>query len=193
MLWLKANQTLRKHPKLLHLAALTGYPMEFCGFKMLCLWWWALDYVEDGDLSKFFHRTDRGGFRFQKPEDGQKFLCAVLNSGWIDEENLFIHDWLDYAGTYLERKYHDRNPVKWKAIQKKRQGQCKDSARTSLHGQDQNRKEEIRKEHIPPLPPPRGRRGLFYTFWAAYPKKKSRARPNGHGRKSLRTSSSLRE
>jgi hypothetical protein len=120
MAWVEAHQSLANHPKLFHLMDLTDLPRDRCIGRLFLLWTWALEFAEDGDLSRF--SPDQIGFAVgidgpdQKKEEREKFFHALLQSGFVEEEKLLIHDWLDYAGLYLIKKYSSSNRNKLKEI-----------------------------------------------------------------------------
>src|SRR5450756_2179828 len=53
--WIKSHQSLRTHPKTRKLARRLDVRVPEAIGTLHCLWWWAVDYAEDGDLSKFDH------------------------------------------------------------------------------------------------------------------------------------------
>jgi hypothetical protein len=65
------------------------------------LWWWALDYAPDGDLSN----SDTGDVAAACLWDGDPaaLSAALLRCGFVDADNT-IHDWYEYAGRLLERR-----------------------------------------------------------------------------------------
>jgi len=68
------------------------------------LWWWALKYAEDGDLTRYDAAdiADGAGFVGEATE----FLSALVQAGFIDEEGdvVVLHDWDDYAGRLIEQR-----------------------------------------------------------------------------------------
>jgi hypothetical protein len=172
MAWIESHQSLATHPKLFKFASLTGYDMDRCIGKLHRLWWWALDYAEDGDLSKFQPETIASGMAIFDMNESKKVVNALVESGFIDQKTSFIHDWLDYAGKYLNSKYHTSNPAKYKRILKKHRGRPK--------GEPKGSPKAI---HLPlptnlnqPTYQPKDSRARFEIFWGAYPKKKSKGR-----------------
>jgi hypothetical protein len=76
------------------------------------LWHAALEQAEDGDLSQWSDEliaelSDYTG-------DAPQYVRLLQKHGWLD--NKIIHDWLDYAGRYLEAKYRTAKPEKLKEI-----------------------------------------------------------------------------
>jgi len=113
--WIESHQELERHPKLFDLqVALNLNQNEVIGI-LHRLWWWCVDYCEDGDLRKFndeqiAHAAGLSG-------RGKDFVSAMKKTGFLDVEPYFrIHDWWDYVGRYLQGKY-SRHPEKWQSIQ----------------------------------------------------------------------------
>lgn len=79
-------------------------------------WWWCVDYAEDGDLRK--HNDGRIALAVGlNGEAGKAFVDAMVRSGWIDREPYFrVHDWWEYIGLFLQRKYGKKHPEKWQRI-----------------------------------------------------------------------------
>lgn len=111
MTWIRVEQSLRNHPKLRKAAKLLGLSEAEIVGRLMYLWWWAVDYAPDGDLSRYTVEdvelaADWGG------EPGA-FVEAFCNCGYGKgagflerdaEGRLKIHDWQDYAGKLIERR-----------------------------------------------------------------------------------------
>ena len=110
MAWIESHQELRNHPKTkrparelrLSPAAATGH-LHF-------LWWWAIDYAPDGDLTEFddWEIADAAGYECDEPA---QFKDALIFSGFLDnteQGTLIIHDWNDYAGKSLKQREQAR-------------------------------------------------------------------------------------
>ncbi|GAG15688.1 unnamed protein product, partial [marine sediment metagenome] len=79
---------------------------------MVKLWWWCLDYAEDGDLSGLEQELNT----YLGHPDTMKTLTEI---GFVDENTCLVHDWIDYAFDFLKSKYHTSNPKKLKTIVRK--------------------------------------------------------------------------
>lgn len=168
MAWIESHQGLARHPKLINLMHLTGYARDRCIGKLNLLWWWVLDYAEDGDLAGVRPETVGEVVDIRNTEEANVFYQALLETGFIDKETFCIHDWFDYAGRYLKTKYHSSNPAKYRQILRKHLGKPKGSL----------------KAHIPKDKPTltdhnlnqktNDSRAFFDAFWAAYPKKRAK-------------------
>lgn len=115
MAWIESHQQLKDNPKLYDLCASMGWAKhEAVGYLHL-LWYWCVDYAEDGDLTR--HNAPRIALAIGlPPKEGERFLAALCEAGLLDTEPyLRIHDWWDYFGKYLQSKYR-RSPQKWERI-----------------------------------------------------------------------------
>lgn len=72
------------------------------------LWWWVLDYAQDGDLSRFEPEDVAEAAMWDG--DPVAFLEALIKAGFIDrdEDRLVIHDWDDYAGRLVDKRKANR-------------------------------------------------------------------------------------
>lgn len=108
MAWIESHQEVGRHPKTKKLARLLGVSLPAAVGHLHYLWWWALDFAQDGLLNKY----DAGDIKDAMLWDGDenKLVDALITSGYIDdtEEGLQLHDWGEYAGKLLERRAKDR-------------------------------------------------------------------------------------
>jgi len=116
MAWLESHQSLRDHPKKDRLAELLfngSVPMDVSDFAaaglLHYLWYWALDYAHDGDLSKFSDRQVAKGCRWNG--DAILLMTALIESGFVDEDR-HLHDWDAYAGRLLLKRERDTERVR---------------------------------------------------------------------------------
>lgn len=105
MAWIESHQTLGQHPKTRKLAHLLGVSKPAAIGHLHCLWWWAIDYAEDGDLARF----DPLDIAIGAEWDGDEcdFVNAMYKAGFLDagpDNTYIIHDWDHYAGKLIERK-----------------------------------------------------------------------------------------
>jgi len=82
-----------------------GWTLPFTIGNLHLLWWWALDFAPDGDLTHFepeqlTYDLDLG---CATPEE---FIDAMVYAGFLDRvgDALLIHDWLDYTAKSLRPK-----------------------------------------------------------------------------------------
>lgn len=114
MPWIESHSTLRTHKKLKNLCEkLRINRREGIGL-LQCLWWWTITNREDGDLSGLFDHDIAMACDWQK--DSKALLKTLHESGFIDRKTNRLHDWLDYAGPYLVKKYASHKKEKLKKI-----------------------------------------------------------------------------
>ena len=51
--WIESHQTLRNHRKTLRMARILSADKVLVIGALHCLWWWAVDYAEDGELTGY--------------------------------------------------------------------------------------------------------------------------------------------
>lgn len=107
MAWIKSDESLSQHPKVDELAELLElHPAQAIG-HLHYLWWWALSYADDGDITKYRKRISKAA---NYDGDNDKFIEALVSAGWLDEigDTIIIHDWAEYHGALLDRRQNDR-------------------------------------------------------------------------------------
>lgn len=104
MAWIQAHQELGRHPKLLKLAGeLRIHRAQALG-HLLSLWWWALDYRPEGDLSALTSAEISAASDW--PGDADRFLAGLQTTGFLDQDGR-IHDWYEYAGKLVVARKKD--------------------------------------------------------------------------------------
>lgn len=106
MAWIESHQELARHPKTKRFARSLGVSLPAAVGHLHFFWWWAMDYAQDGDLSKYDHAdiADASGWE----GDPEKLYSALLDARFIDQDDT-IHDWLDYAGRLVEKREKNRD------------------------------------------------------------------------------------
>jgi len=118
MAWIESHQELERHPKRISLGSLMGWDKYQTVGRLHAFWWWCVDYALDGDLSKFNDEQLAEAVGLDSSQ-AKQFVEAMVKSGWIDREPDFrVHDWWDYVGNFLQRKYKS-SPGAWKKIKDK--------------------------------------------------------------------------
>ena len=128
-MWIESHQNLRNHPKTIELAAELNLKQHCVIGHLHCMWWWALDYAPDGDLTAFSDRVIAYAAEYEgKPE---VFVNALIKSGFLEEYdgNIYIHDWADYSAGRLkaaEKKEKDKenNRERQRRFREKQKGEC---------------------------------------------------------------------
>ena len=106
MAWIKSEQALASHPKVHLLAKDLGVSVPQSVGHLHLLWWWALDYADDGNLTRYRDFIPNAS---QWVGDEDLFITSLIKHNWIDEVDgkLVIHDWLDYTGALIETREKD--------------------------------------------------------------------------------------
>ncbi|MGN7359480.1 DnaD domain-containing protein [Paenibacillus sp. SAF-054] len=105
MAWIESHQELARHPKTKRLARLLGVSLPTAIGHLHLFWWWAMDYSQDGDLSKY----DSADIEDACEWDGVpgKLYSALRDSKFVDHDDI-IHDWYDYAGRLVEKREQNK-------------------------------------------------------------------------------------
>jgi len=121
MAWIESHQTLATHPKTRRAARELGIrPVHLIG-HLHCLWHWALDHAEDGDLSRY--DAEDLAIAAQWDDDPDLFVNALVNcgpgggSGFIDRTGtrFALHNWAVYTDRLVARRESGRkaNHERW--------------------------------------------------------------------------------
>jgi hypothetical protein len=127
MAWIESHQELGRHPKVRRLARVLDVPLPQAIGHLHLLWWWALDFADDGQLGRFDGTdiADAAGWT----GDAGDFVSAMKDAGFLDAdeagEATAIHDWPEYAGRLLERRRQDAER------KRKARGQAEDNPEMS--------------------------------------------------------------
>jgi len=108
--WIESNQTLARHPKAIKAARKLGISVPTVVGHLHFLWWWCLEYANDGDLSRFDASDIAVAAGWEG--DAEEFVTALVDCGPRDsvgfieqtDTGLVIHDWMDYAGRLIEKR-----------------------------------------------------------------------------------------
>lgn len=90
MAWIESHQSLGNHPKLIRLAGCLKISKAQAVGHLHFLWWWALDYAPDGDLSKLSKKEIAGAATWDGDE--KLFNDALHVTQWVNSDEK-IHDW----------------------------------------------------------------------------------------------------
>lgn len=109
-MWIESHQSIRNHPKVKKAARLSGInEYEMIG-RLHCMWWWAIDYAPDGDVTKYSKEDIESAVDWTgTPGD---FYDSLLNCGFnghcglieVIDDAIVIHDWHEYGGRLLEKR-----------------------------------------------------------------------------------------
>ena len=102
MSWIESHQELGRHPKTRRMAKQLGVSLPAVVGHLHYLWWWAMDFAQDGDVTGF----DNDEVAEAALWDGNsvEFFQALASSGFIDviheegqDEKCILHDWGQYG------------------------------------------------------------------------------------------------
>jgi len=103
-IWLKIYIDLPQHPKTQKLRAILGVDLPTALGYLQLLWGWAARFAEDGFLDKFDPQVI--GLAIARDlETGKKIVPAMIESGFLDQNPLRVHDWLEVHSVFLLKKY----------------------------------------------------------------------------------------
>lgn len=113
MAWIESHQSLARHPKTRRLSRLLGISVPLAIGHLHLLWYWALDYAQDGDLTPF-DAADLADCALWEG-DPTLFVEAMTECGTgkgpgfleVEDGALVIHDWHEYAGKLVEKRQGD--------------------------------------------------------------------------------------
>ncbi len=108
MAWVESHTVLGRHRKVVLLADHLKIEIPALVGHLHLLWHAVLEQQEDGDLSQWSDAVIAHASMWKG--DAAVFVSALRQYGWID--GVLVHDWLDYVGEYLTRKYHSSDPQK---------------------------------------------------------------------------------
>jgi hypothetical protein len=121
MAYIESHQELGRHPKTRKAARLLGVSRPAIVGHLQYLWWWALDYAQDGDITDY--ENDELAEASLWDGDPAVFIAALLDAGFLDESDGHrrIHDWWDYAGRLIEqRRANARRQQEWRDRQREK-------------------------------------------------------------------------
>lgn len=136
MAWIESHTVLIRHRKLRELARdLRLRPSHALG-HLHALWHAALEQREDGNLSSWSDEFIAEMSDY--PGDAPQYVRLLEKHGWLAAKK--IHDWLDYVGLYLTKKYgtsnRDRLVEIW-SIHGRKYGERGKRIKGDLSGNDQ--------------------------------------------------------
>lgn len=146
MSWIKSHQEIINHPKTLDLMEIMGWDVDKCIAKLHRLWWWCVDYAEDGDLRKHNDQRIARAVGLNGENEAKLFVEGMIKARWLDREPYFrVHDWWDHVGEFLKRR-HNKNQAKWQAVEALYKDQSRINPRLIKDDTEKRREEERREE-----------------------------------------------
>src|SRR4029077_8480416 len=107
MAWIESHQAIGSHPKTIVLCELLKVRLPTAVGFLHYLWWWALDYAQDGRIGKFAPKVIAHACHWTGKPDA--FINGLTTAGFLEQTpvGLVIHDWQEYAGSLLDRRRAD--------------------------------------------------------------------------------------
>lgn len=111
MAYIQSHQELARHPKTKRLARTLGVTVPAAIGHLHLLWWWALDYAQNGDITDY--SADDIAEACLWDADPDDLLAGLMDcginggAGFVErtqDGRLLIHDWYDYAGKLLAKR-----------------------------------------------------------------------------------------
>lgn len=116
MAWIESHQNLERHPKRVDLSARMKWSKPETIGRLHLLWWWTLDFAEDGDLRKYNDGQIAEAMCVDIAQAGE-LVAALVEARWLEREPYFrIRNWWSYIGRFLHVKYGKRDLDKIKRI-----------------------------------------------------------------------------
>lgn len=112
-MYIESHQSIRNHPKVKKAARLAGISEPEMIGRLHFLWWWAIDYAPDGDVTKYSAEdiesaVDWTGIPYAfynaLVDCGFNGHCGLLEK--IDG-TVIIHDWHKYGGKIIDNREKD--------------------------------------------------------------------------------------
>jgi len=106
MPWIESHTLVSRHRKTLDCARALRIQAAHLVGHLHCLWHSALEQQEDGDLAKWSDEAIAEAALYKAA--ASTFVRLLTQHGWLNADRT-LHDWLDYAGKFLIRKYSTSN------------------------------------------------------------------------------------
>lgn len=149
-MWIESHQSIRSHPKIKKAARLANVSEPEMVGLLHYMWWWALDYAPDGDVTRYSQDDIEMAVDWNGTPGA--FYNALLTCGFNDHSGLLesdgqrivIHDWHQYGGKLLERRTEDAER-KRQARRKTSEGHPEDDEQTAHVDNKQNKQNKQTK------------------------------------------------
>lgn len=110
--WIESHTVLPRHRKVLLLAHDLKTDIVQTIGHLHCLWYTVLEQQENGDLSDWPDTLISQAALWKG--DATEFVTRLREREWLDGH--LVHDWIDYVGPYLTKKYSSGNVPRLKEI-----------------------------------------------------------------------------
>lgn len=117
MAWIESHQSLERHPKRVDLAARMKWSKPESIGRLHLLWWWVVDFAEDGNLQKYNDAQIAEAMCVDIANSGD-LVKALVAARWLERTPYFrVRNWWSYSGRFLQVRYKN-SPAKWQEIQR---------------------------------------------------------------------------
>jgi hypothetical protein len=129
MTWIRVDTALSRHPKVIRFAKMMGVSRHEGLGILLDLWTWAVDYTDNGDLSRYEsdELMELLGIHQQAALMPPDLMEALVGSGFVDSDGdrSVLHDWDDYQGQLEAQR--EANRERQRRYRQKRKGDMGDT------------------------------------------------------------------
>lgn len=148
-LWIESHLNLRDHPKTKRLVRFLEIERPLAIGLLHNLWWWAMDYARDGDLTDFADAEIADAAEWRG--DPGLFINGLAQAGGEASEGFLeytadgrrvLHDWVDYAGRLIAAEGIKR------AANAARQKAWRDRQRALAEAKDADKEAEQRNASV---------------------------------------------
>ena len=108
--WIEIHTRLKEHTKTYALMDALKIKKPMAVGLLVCLWLWAIDNAENGDLTKYPDQAIARAAEWDKKP--QTLIKSLIECGWIDckeDGKKVLHDWMDYAGRLANKRQQSRD------------------------------------------------------------------------------------
>lgn len=107
--WIQSHTVLLRHRKVIGLARELRLPPVYAMGHLHALWHSVIEQQEDGDLSGWSEQAIAEAAAYDG--DPKTFKAALRSQKLLDADGK-VHDWMEYAGRYLQARYRSHHPEK---------------------------------------------------------------------------------
>ncbi|WP_148277916.1 DnaD domain protein [Paenibacillus popilliae] len=142
--WIESHQELARHPKTKRFTRLLGTSLPTAIGHLHLFWWWAMDYAQDGDLSRYESADIADACEWDGASE--KLLEALIHAGFVNED-LSIHNWFEYVGRLLEKKEQNKERKRKSRAKKKEVTSMDNDGHADVTGTSLEQSSDDRESH----------------------------------------------
>lgn len=135
MSWIKSESEIQRNPKFGRAARALGITKAALIGHLHMLWWWAVDYAQDGVISAYDNEDIAEAIEWKG--DIAKFINALINCGGdghfgllerTEDGDLIIHSWEDHCAKKYEKRKKEADRIRVYREKKKQKENAKGSS-----------------------------------------------------------------